>query len=294
MSYHLSMFSVDVAVASSCKLGEGPAWDDRINSLYFVDIFGKKIFVYSPKSNTLDSFSTELTPGAVIPCTNRKLLLALEDGIYSCNADGTELERHHDIESEILGNRMNDAKCDRAGVLFGGTMGDGSTPSGNLYRITEREARRLRTGVTVSNGLAWSSDSKKMYYIDSALQSVLVADFDPETSSAHEFKEFITFPKEFGIPDGMCADLEDGIWVAFFGGRAVRRFNHLGKQTHVIEMPVSQVTSCAFSGEGSSILYITTASVDLGDGKELEKEAGHVFRVETGIAGQGTYAFKLK
>lgn len=283
----------EVAANSSCKLGEGPAWDSATNSLFFVDIFGKRVFNFNPTSRSLESFETSLTPGAVIPCNNGKLLLAMDDGVYTANTDGTDLERMHSIEADVSGNRMNDAKCDSAGVLFGGTMGDGSLPSGNLYRITPQDVRLLRTGVTVSNGLAWSPDKTKMYYIDSALQSVLVASFDVDTSSVHDFQEFVAFPKEFGIPDGMCADLDGGIWVSYFFGKAVRRFDQTGKQTHIVELPVSQVTSCAFAGEESTELYITTASVDIGDGNAPEQNAGDLFSAETGIPGQGTSVFKL-
>ena len=284
---------VEVAAKSACALGEGPAWDHRTNTLYFVDIYGKRVFNFDPATGSLESFETNLSPGAVIPCDNGKLLLAMDDGIYTANPDGSGLSEIHSIEAEISSNRMNDAKCDSAGVLFGGTMGDGATPTGNLYRISKDNFSLLRSGVTVSNGLAWSPDQTKMYYIDSALQSVLVADFDPETSSVQEFAEFVAFPREFGIPDGMCADLEGGIWVAYFFGKAVRRFDKNGRQTHIIEMPVSQITSCAFAGEGSTELFITTASVDVGDGKWPEKDAGNLFVADTGIPGQGTSLFKL-
>lgn len=284
---------VDVAAKSACKLGEGPAWDHRTDSLYFVDIFGKRVFRLDSADNSLSSFETNLTPGAVIPCDNGKLLLAMDDGIYTVNRDGTGLAQIHAIEVDVPGNRMNDAKCDPAGVLFGGTMGDGSTPTGNLYRITKNDVDLIRPKVTVSNGLAWSPDLTKMYYIDSGLQSVLVAEFDSETSSTKDFREFVAFPKEYGIPDGMCADLDGGIWVSYFFGKAVRRFDNNGRETHVIELPVSQVTSCAFAGEGSTSLYITTASVDVGDGKGPENEAGHLFIAETGVPGQGTNFFKL-
>lgn len=283
----------EVAANSSCKLGEGPAWDSKTNSLFFVDIFGKRVFNFNPTTRLLESFETSLTPGAVIPCNNGKLLLAMDDGVYTANANGENLERMHSIEPDVSGNRMNDAKCDPAGVLFGGTMGDGSSPTGNLYRITREGVKLLRTGVTVSNGLAWSPDLTKMYYIDSALQSVLVANFDSDTSTVQDFREFVSFPKEFGIPDGMCADLDGGIWVSYFFGKAVRRFDENGKQTHIVDMPVSQVTSCAFAGEGSTDLYITTASVDIGDGKAPEPNAGDLFIAETGISGQGTSTFKL-
>ncbi|MEY2663999.1 MAG: hypothetical protein RIR35_807 [Actinomycetota bacterium] len=283
---------VDVAAKSNCILGEGPAWNEALGHFHFVDIFGKLVLTYSPESNQLSSFALQQAPGAVIPDSNGGLILPLEDGIYHAELDGTGLKLLHSIEAEIKGNRMNDAKCDSKGVLFAGTMGDGSSATGSLYRVTSSGFKKVRGDVTISNGLAWSPSGKKMYYIDSILQGVLVADYDPDSSNVGEFKEFIKFPANYGIPDGMCSDLEGGIWVAYFGGGAVRRFDENGKETHQVQMPVSQITSCAFRGAGSTELYITTASVDLGDGKAKEIDAGNFFVADVGIPGQGTTAFR--
>lgn len=284
---------LEIAAKIQASLGEGPAWNEKLGVLHCVDIFGKKVYQYNPELGTIDYFSTAMFPGAVLPTAANKLALALEDGLYLSDLDGNNLEKKYSIEPEILGNRMNDAKCDPSGVLFGGTMGDGNSPTGSLYRIDSNGYTKVCKEITVSNGLAWSPDASKMYYIDSGKKSVQVSDFDRSNSSIVGFKNFIEFPDSFGIPDGMCGDKEGGIWVAFFGGQQVRRFSAEGIQTHEIQLPVPQITSCCFAGEDSTILYITTASIDLGDGRKIGSEDGNLFRIDVGIPGAGTVPFVI-
>ena len=198
-----SIQSLEVAAKIQATLGEGPAWNKERDVLHCVDIFGKKVYTHNPALGTTDYFSTELSPGAVLPTTSNTLALALDDGLYLADLDGKNLEKKFSIEPEILGNRMNDAKCDPNGVLFAGTMGDGNSPTGSLYRIDPKGIKKVCKDVTVSNGLAWSPDVSKMYYIDSGKKSVQVSDFDASSSSILGFKNFIEFPDLFGIPDGM-------------------------------------------------------------------------------------------
>jgi sugar lactone lactonase YvrE len=288
-----SIEGLEVAAKIQAIVGEGPAWNAELGVLHSVDIRGEKVYTYDPALGTLEYFSTKSAPGAVLPTTGNKLAIALVDGIYLANLDGSNLDNKFMIEAEILGNRMNDAKCDPNGVLFAGTMGDNKSPSGSLYRINSEGFEKVCKDVTVSNGLAWSPNGSKMYYIDSGKRSVQISDFDLSTSSIIGFKNFIEFPTSFGIPDGMCADKEGGIWVAFFGGQQVRRFSESGIQTHEINLPVPLVTSCCFAGEDSTTLYITTASIDLGDGRTIGSEEGNLFCVDVGIPGSGTVPFVL-
>jgi sugar lactone lactonase YvrE len=57
----------------------------------------------------------------------------------------------------------------------------------------------------------------------------------------------------------MCIDAEDGIWVAFWNGSCLRRFDKDFNITDVIQMPVPMVTSCAFVGPDFKQMVITSA-----------------------------------
>ena len=53
---------------------------------------------------------------------------------------------------------------------------------GSLYCLDkDGSLHKAEQGIGISNGLAWSSDGKSMYYIDSAPRQMYKYDFDPST-----------------------------------------------------------------------------------------------------------------
>lgn len=89
-----------------------------------------------------------------------------------------------------------------------------------------------------------------------------------------------------GVPDGMTVDNEDRLWIAVYkGGRVIHVDPSNGTLLRTVNLPVSQVTSCAFGGPGLSILYVTTSQRGLP--REKEPQAGSVFALHgLGVNGQ--------
>jgi sugar lactone lactonase YvrE len=94
------------------------------------------------------------------------------------------------------------------------------------------------------------------------------------------------------MPDGLAVDAEGGVWVALWGGSQVRRFTADGMLDDIVELPVSQVTSCAFGGEDWGELYITSASWEYDEARfQDEPLAGAVFAARPGVSGMPTSRF---
>lgn len=56
--------------------------------------------------------------------------------------------------------------------------------AGTLYCVDlDGTVTKKKEGVTISNGLAWSSDNKTMYYIDSIPRKVYAYDYDLRTGN---------------------------------------------------------------------------------------------------------------
>ena len=71
--------------------------------------------------------------------------------------------------------------------------------------------------------MAWSSDGSKFFYIDSLVHTVDVFDYDIRTGTASNRRVLFDLKKNGikGIPDGMCIDSNNNIWVAVFFGAKV-------------------------------------------------------------------------
>ena len=158
-----------------------------------------------------------------------------------------------------------------------------------LFRLdTDHTLHSMVEEVAVSNGLAWSLDEKMMYYIDSLAHSVDAFDYEYETGEISNRRPIFNIPLEEGNPDGMCIDSEGMLWVAYFrGGKVVRINPNNGKQLGYVQVPATQVTSCAFGGRDLNKLFITTARINLKEA-DLKQEplAGGLFVADLPFKGK--------
>ena len=285
---------VEVFADLRADVGEAPHWDERSRTLLFVDLTGGTVFRYDQSGVRLGSFSVGQEVGAVVPRRDGGLVLAVRDGIAVTTESGEGLQLTAPVERDIPGNRMNDAKCDPAGRLLAGTMAfDLSPQSAALYRVEpDWSFAQIVPDATQSNGIAWGPGGSRMYFIDSATHGVDVFDYDVDTGSASNRSRLVTIDPAHGIPDGMTADDKGNLWVACFGGAAVRCYSPAGVLLDEIFFPVTQVTSCAFGGPGLADLYVTSAAYRLSAG-QLKKEphAGATFICRPGAEGMPASSF---
>ena len=278
---------VEVAADIHAEVGEGPYWDEGSRTLLFVDIPPGRVHRLDPADGDVTTIEVGQAVGAVIPRASGGLVVAARDGIAELGPAG-ELSWLAPIEADRSSNRMNDAKCDPAGRLWAGTMAFEAEPgAGALYRIeTDHSWEQVIDGVTISNGLGWSPDGSTMYYIDSPTKGVDLLDYDLATGAATGRRRVISCDDVDGVPDGMAVDAEGHLWVAFFGGGVVRRYDPDGGLVTEITLPAAQITSCAFGGEELDELYITSAARGLSATELAEQpHAGAVFRCRPGVRG---------
>jgi sugar lactone lactonase YvrE len=232
--------------------------------------------------------------GTIVRRASGGCLLALENGFAAFDPDTGELDFLVDPEADLPDNRFNDGKCDPAGRFWAGTMSLSHKPrplTGSLYSLdAEGRVQTHLTGIGVSNGIVWTSDASTMYYIDTVTRCVDAFDFDNQKGEISNRRSIVNVPDELGSPDGMAIDAEDKIWVAFYGGWCVARFDPAtGKMVAQIKMPVSNVTACAFGGPDLDLLYITTARQGLDEAALAEQpQAGDLFAAQPGVPGVET------
>jgi len=272
-----------------CALGEGSLWDEQGQVLYWIDIIQNKVFRFDPKNGSNLAFDVGENVGTVVVTINDKLLVALRTGFAWLNPETGRLTRITDPESDKPHTRFNDGKCDPRGRFWAGTMVENSSKGdGALYCLdTDLTVTRKLTGVSCSNGLVWSRDSRRLFYIDTPTRQIQCFDYDPETASLSSPRTVVEIPAEAGAPDGMTIDEDDGLWVALFGGSKVVRYDSSsGEANFEISVAAPNVTSCAFGGPEMRELYITTARVGLNrEERERYPLAGSLFSADVPFRG---------
>jgi sugar lactone lactonase YvrE len=274
-------------VGCSAALGEGLVWDPTRQRLMWLDIDRQELHCLSLDSGRTGRRRLDLLVTAVAPCRDGGLVAATAGGFAFLRDDGAA-EHSITVDHDRARIRMNDGKCDPAGRFWAGSMSlDEQTPDlGALYVLDEsRTLTRAIAPVSLSNGLGWSPDGRTMYHIDTMAGRLWQAPFDLDTGRVGPRTPLIDFDGRDGHPDGMTVDSEGTLWVAMWGGWAVRRFSSEGRPLGMLNLPTPQVTSCAFGGADLDQLFITTASCGLTPGDGGTAGAGDLYVHRPGVAG---------
>lgn len=268
--------------------GEGPIWDAKEGVLRWVDMLNGDILTLAVNGDVNRQHVSKVV-AALRPRREGGLVIALEQGFALTDADGTiGPVRQAFSDSRV---RMNDGGCDPSGRFFCGSMAYDMSPGrGALYRFDpDGRVTTVLEDITISNGIAWRADGTQAYYVDSATGRIDIVDYDAHAATLHDRRPFVVVPSEKGMPDGIALDAEGGVWVALWGGSALHRYSPDGVLDVQIELPVSQVTACAFGGSDLSDLYISTSRMGI---ESIDQPAaGALFRVDPGVQGLEVFEF---
>jgi sugar lactone lactonase YvrE len=277
-------------------LGEGPVYDEKNNSIFWIDIVNALIIEYDLKNNTERKIETGSMIGSFAITEYEHFIAALQDGIAIIQRNTGMKKMVATPETDIPSNRFNDGKSSPDGHFWAGSMSLNETdPSGSLYSIDEDfKVKKQEGGLTISNGLCWSLDKKYFYFINTP--SLQIVRYDYTNGNMSNKKTLITIDAaKDGYPDGMTIDVEGNLWIAHWGGWQVTRWNPLsGEKMTAIQLPVSQVTYIYFGGDDFSDMFITSARRGLISAQlASEPLAGATFRLHnTGFRGIPFYRFK--
>lgn len=279
---------VECVLAVRALLGESPVWCDIDRVLYWVDIKQPAIHRFDPATGACQTWPMPEDIGSLALRNSGGAVAALRSGFAAVDFCTGEVHKLASVDLETPDMRFNDGRCDRSGRFWAGTLHENRHPgTAALYRLDPGgQCSEVIGGLTVSNGLAWSPDNRTMYFADSWTKTIFRCDFDLDTGTPHNQRIFAEVPTESGVPDGATVDSEGFLWSANFDGGCITRYAPDGRVDRVITLPVQRPTSCTFGGEDLSILYVTSASLNLTEAQWATAPlAGSIFAIDTGFKG---------
>lgn len=279
--------------ATGDKCGEAATWDPDEHRLYWCDINRFVIHRVDEDRQVTSWFFDEPVVALSLTDTSGELLVALASRlIFWRPADDSRRDHHFQLNGwpEV---RLNDGRAAPNGDFWVGSMGNHLGPNGEpnagdigfrgvLYRIRQNgEVTEEKTGIGCSNTVCWSPDHRTFYFGDSARNVIWAYDYDLENGTISNERPFLEgFAR--GSPDGSAVDAQGRLWNCRFGGSCVVCVAADGGIEKVVDLPTTNVTTCAFGGPDLRTLYITTASIWTGDADRL---AGTLFAYATDVPG---------
>jgi len=276
-------------------LGEGTVWVKSLNSIFFVDIKKKKIFILNTKNRKKKIIKVNKEIGFLSQVKKSIFILGLKGELRIVDLKTKKKIKSIIVEKDKPLNRLNDGKTDPRGRLWFGSMDnlERNVESGSLYCLDNNfKLTKVDSNYMITNGPAFI-DTKNFFHTDSRKKIIYKIKIDNNLNIKRKkiFKKFSRFD---GSPDGMTIDKLKNLWVCHFGGACISVFNKKGKKIHKIDLPAKNVTNCTFGGKNNTDLFISTARKSMNK-TDLQKFkfSGSLFKVKTNIKGKATRPFKL-
>jgi len=282
------------------RCGEGPVWHASEQAVYWTDINRFLIHRFNPQDRAVKSWFFD-EPVTALALTDRDdtLAVALGSRLLFWKPGSDDRSDHGFRLAGWPAVRLNDGRPDPRGSLWLGSMRNNVNPDGSsgevggsdgiLVRIDpDRQVSEWKRDIGIANTVAWSPDHTRFYFADSLDNRLWSYFYDKETG-AIEGEQTFFHGFERGVPDGSTVDSDGYVWNCRYSGKCIVRVAPDGTIDRIIEMPVTNITSCTFGGPDYRTLYITTAA---NGAPPEERLAGGLFSLRTATPGQPENRFR--
>jgi len=291
--------TVEMIVAAENIVGESAVWDARRQSLYWVDIIGRRVLALRA-DGSVDGWDMPGIVTSIGLCADGRAIMGQRKSVALWDFVG-DPALLAEVEPNAPATRLNEGVVGPDGAYWVGTMQDNiglddapqdiTATLGRLWRVTPDGAVHAlctdRFGIT--NTLVWTDDDR-----------LITADTMENTLYSYAISEGTLSDRRIllagfarGLPDGSCRDADGYVWnCRVVGGGCVIRIAPDGSIDRVIDLPCSWPTSCAFGGPELDHLYITSARFTMtAEHLAANPQEGSLFRVNPGCTGLAPHRF---
>ena len=251
---------------------EGPRWHN--GELWFSDMWGHKVHRVSPTGVVADVVDVPERPSGLGFMPDGSLLIAsMADRCVYKNDQGN-LALHADLSATVSAN-INDIIVDTQGRTYVGNFGydlfAGAEPQdADLILIEPNGTHRVvANGLMFPNGMVLMDDERTLVVAETFAKRLTA--FDRKANGDLKNRRVFADMGEM-TPDGICLDIEGGIWVASFMTGDFVRVVDGGEITDRFKIENKAAVACQIGGADNRTLYCLTFAgemADLGSGKRL-------------------------
>lgn len=172
--------------------------------------------------------------------------------------------------------------------------GEDPRPTGVLVRHPDGRVERQGSGLFLPNGIAVSPDGRTLVVAETFAQPhTRLTAFDIGADGLLSNQRLFAGlgPVESDSPDGLCMDVEGGVWVSFPFCGEFRRVLTGGEITDTIQIPKaegSHCVDCALGGPEMRTLYLLIADTDMERMADNYDATSRIEAVEVDIPGPAT------
>lgn len=262
-----------------CTLGEGPLWHPERQSLFWFDIVNMRLY----GEGRVHQFEECVSAAGWLD--HDSLFIASETQLFTYHLETGAQKHVAPLEADNAVTRSNDGRADPFGGFWIGSMGkDMEKGAGAIHRYYRGTVETLYRDITVSNAICFSPDRRFAHFTDTHTRQVMRVALDAEGWPKAAPEVFIDTQTDGFFPDGAVIDAQGCLWVAHWGRSRVARYDTEGGFMGAVSIPARQASCPAFGGTDLDQLYVTSATMDMGD--RAGPDDGKTFVIQTQAKGQ--------
>jgi sugar lactone lactonase YvrE len=267
------------------SFGEQPRWhEDR---LWFSDWGTREIIAVDLDGNTEVMLEAPAFPCCVdwLP-DGRLVVVSARDGLILRRGPGGSLVAHGDLSRLSDPPAGNEMVVDRRGNAYvngGQALGEASA-TGIVAMVTpDGSAQRVADGLAFPNGMQVMPDGRTLVVAESYANRLTAFDIAADGSLSNRT---VWAQLGDGVPDGICADVENAVWYADVPNKRCVRVREAGVVLQTIELDRG-CFACALGGPDRKTLFMVATEWNGPQGMFKEPRTGQVLTMQVTAPGAG-------